>query len=417
MKIIVDGMGGDNSPIEIVKGSVDAVNEYDINIIIVGNEEIIIRELAKYKYPKEKIEILNATDVISNEDDPAFAIRRKKDSSMVVGLKALSDGLGDGFLSAGSTGALLAGGLFIIKRIEGIDRAALATAYPTLSGVSLLVDAGANVDCKPEYLNQFGIMGSIYMEHVMGIAKPKVGLVNIGIEEGKGNMLTKEAYKLLKQSPINFVGNVEGRELPTGNVDVILCDGFVGNVILKLTEGMAISIFSNLKKMFLENIGTKLGALLLKPQLKVFKGKMDYREYGGAPLLGTKKPIVKAHGSSDALAIKNAIKQLIHFIEKDVINIITKNINLNEDKNIGGNVMILERIKEIVVIQFNVESKDVNLDTSFRDDLNADSLDLVELIMALEDEFGLEIEDEEVEAIKTIGDVIDYLNKNLDEDI
>lgn len=331
MKIIVDGMGGDNSPVEIVKGSVDAVLEYDINIIIVGNEDIITRELNKYTYPKEKIELLHSEQVISNDEDPALAIRRKKDSSMVVGLKALSEGLGHGFVSAGSTGALLAGGLFIIKRIPGIDRAALAIGYPTLDGMALLVDGGANVDCKPEYLNQFGIMGSIYMEHVMGITNPKVGLVNIGKEEGKGNTLTKEAYELLKNSPINFIGNIEGRELPTGVADVILCDGFVGNIILKLTEGMAISIFDNLKEIFLKNTGTKIGALLLKPGLKEFKAKMDYREYGGAPLLGTKKPVVKAHGSSDALAIKNAIRQLIHFIEKDVINIISENFNRIEN--------------------------------------------------------------------------------------
>lgn len=329
MKIIVDGMGGDNSPIEIVKGSVDAVMEYGIDIIIVGNQDRIEEELSKYNYPKEKIEILNSSQIITNDEDPALAIRRKKDSSMVVGLKALSDGVGDGFLSAGNTGALLAGGLFIIKRIEGIDRAALASVYPTIKGLSLLVDAGANVDCKPEYLNQFAIMGSIYMENVMDINKPKVGLVNIGTEEAKGNTLTKDAYDLLKESPINFVGNVEGRELPAGAVDVIICDGFVGNIILKLTEGMAISIFDNLKRIFLKNIGTKLGAVLLKPGLKELKGKMDYREYGGAPLLGTRKPIVKAHGSSDALAIKNAIRQLISFIDKDVINIITENINNN----------------------------------------------------------------------------------------
>lgn len=327
MKIIVDGMGGDNSPIEIVKGSVDAVIEYGIDIIIVGDQIRITEELSKYNYPKEKIEIMNSSQIINNEDDPALAIRRKKDSSMVVGLRALDNGVGDGFLSAGSTGALLAGGLFIIKRIEGIDRAALASLYPHINGLSLLVDAGANVDCKPEYLKQFGVMGSIYMEHVMDINKPKVGLVNIGTEEGKGNTLTKEAYELLKNSPINFIGNIEARQLPTGAADVIICDGFVGNVILKLTEGMAISIFAYLKEIFLRNIGTKLGALLLKPGLKELKGKMDYREYGGAPLLGTRKPIVKAHGSSDALAIKNAIRQLINFIDKDVINIITKNIN------------------------------------------------------------------------------------------
>lgn len=329
MKIIVDGMGGDNAPIEIVKGVVDAVNDFNIDVILVGKEDILFQELSKYKYTEGKIEILNADDVISNDDDPALAIRRKKDSSMVVGLKALTEGIGDGFISAGSTGALLAGGLFIVKRIAGIERAALTTIYPTSKGISLLVDAGANVDCKPEYLKQFGIMGSIYMENVMGNNNPKVGLVNIGVEESKGNQLSKETYNLLKDSNINFIGNIEGRDIPTGNADVIVADGFVGNVVLKLTEGMAISIFDLLKIAFFENTKSKIGAMLLKPQLKNIKKKMDYREYGGAPLLGTKRPIVKAHGSSDALAIRNGIKQLMNFIEKDIIKIIEKNMNLD----------------------------------------------------------------------------------------
>lgn len=251
---------------------------------------------------------------------------------MVVGCKALADGIGDGFVSAGSTGALLASGLFIVKRIEGIDRAALTVIYPTLRGFSLLVDAGANVDCKPEYLHQFALMGSVYMEKVMGISSPTIGLVNIGTEKAKGNTLTKETYEILEKSDLNFKGNVEARELPRGAVDVIVSDGFAGNIILKLTEGMAISIFSILKDEFTKNLKTKLGAMLLKPELKNIKGRMDYREYGGAPLLGTKKPMVKAHGSSDAYAIKNAIKQLKIFIEKDVIKIIENNMDVQEKK-------------------------------------------------------------------------------------
>lgn len=333
MKIIVDGMGGDNAPVEIVKGTIDAVNEFNIDAIIVGKEDIIYRELKKYNYPKDRVEVLNAEDIITNEEDPALAIRRKKDSSLVVGCKALSDGMGDGFISAGSTGALLAGGLFIVKRIKGIERAALTSTYPTLDGVSLLVDAGANVDCKAEYLQQFGIMGSIYMEKVMGVKEPKVGLVNIGVEAGKGNQASKEAYELLNSADINFIGNIEGRTLPQGEVDVIVADGFVGNVILKLTEGFAMTMLDHLKEIFMENLRSKTGAMLVKPGLKSLKSKMDYREYGGAPLLGTKKPIVKAHGSSDALAVKNAIRQLINFIEKDVINIIEENINRIESDN------------------------------------------------------------------------------------
>lgn len=332
MKIIVDAMGGDYGPIEVVKGSIDAVNEYGINILLVGNEEMILKELEKYSYPKDKVEIIAANDVITNDDDPAIAIRRKKDSSMVVGANALSEGLGHGFISAGSTGALLAAGIFIVKRIEGIDRAGLSLLYPTLKGFSLLVDAGANVDCKAEYLYQFALMGSIYMEKVMNIISPSIGLVNIGSEKGKGNTLTKETYNIIEKSHLNFAGNVEARDLPSGVVDVIVADGFVGNIILKLTEGMAISIFSILKDEFTKNLRTKLGASLLKPELKNIKGRMDYREYGGAPLLGTRKPIVKAHGSSDAYAIKNGIRQLIRFVENDVIKLIEENIHIVDNK-------------------------------------------------------------------------------------
>ena len=239
MRIIVDGMGGDNAPTEIVKGSIDALNEYGIDLLIVGDENKIREELAKYSYSEDRVEVLHADDIISNDDDPALAIRRKKNSSLVVGLNALTDGKGDGFVSAGSTGALLAGGMLIVKRIKGIDRAALTSVYPTRNGLALLVDAGANTDSKAEYLRQFALMGSIYMEKVMGIENPKVGLANIGTEEGKGNELTKEAYSLLKNSNINFIGNIEGRTMPLGDADVIVADGFVGNMILKVTEGVA----------------------------------------------------------------------------------------------------------------------------------------------------------------------------------
>ncbi|MCF6466410.1 phosphate acyltransferase PlsX [Clostridium sp. Cult2] len=330
MKIIVDGMGGDNSPDEIVKGCVEAVNELNVNIIIVGKKEIIEGELSKYQFPQETIDIINATEVISNDEEPVLAIRRKKDSSIVVGLKALKEGKGDGFVSAGSTGALLSGGLFIVKRIDGIERAALATVYPTKKGISFILDVGANVDCKPEYLKQFAIMGSVYSEKVLGVKSPKIGLANIGTEKGKGNLLVRESYDLMEDLNINFVGNVEVRDIPEGIADVIVCDGFVGNVILKLTEGMAKTIFSSLKEEFVKSFKSKVGALMLKSQLKSFKGKLDYREYGGAPLLGLKQPVVKAHGSSDAFAIKNAIRQVKNFIEMDVINIIDKDINVIE---------------------------------------------------------------------------------------
>ncbi|GFN36377.1 phosphate acyltransferase PlsX [Tepidimicrobium xylanilyticum] len=332
MKVIVDGMGGDNSPEAIVEGCVSAVKELGVSVIIVGNKEIIDTELSKYDFPDEAIDIINSTEIITNDDEPAFAIRRKKDSSMVIGLKALKEGIGDGFVSAGSTGALLAGGLFIVSRIDGIERAALASVYPTIRGISLLLDLGANVDCKPEYLKQFAIMGSIYSEKVLKVEAPRVGLVNIGTERGKGNQLVQKAYELIENSNLNFIGNVEARDIPAGVADVLVCDGFVGNIILKLTEGMAKSLFSSLKEEFNKTFQSKVGAILLRKQLMNFKGMLDYREYGGAPLLGLKKPVVKAHGSSDAFAIKNAIRQVKDFIEMDVINIIEDDINASRNK-------------------------------------------------------------------------------------
>lgn len=329
MNIIVDGMGGDKGPEEIVKGCIDAIDELGISISIVGQKAILEKEISKYNTFKGLINIINATEVITNEEEAALAIRRKKDSSIVVGLKALKEGVGQGFVSAGSTGALLAGGLFITKRIRGIERAALATVYPTKKGISFILDVGANVDCKPEYLEQFATMGSIYSKKVLGVNSPKIGLANIGTEETKGNHLTKEAFKLIKDLNLNFIGNVEVRDIPEGVVDVIICDGFVGNTILKLTEGMAISLFSLLQEEFTKTLKSKLGALMLKNQLKSFKGKLDYREYGGAPLLGLKQPVVKAHGSSDAYAIKNAIRQVKTFIDMNVIEIIENATNLD----------------------------------------------------------------------------------------
>ena len=326
MKIILDTMGSDKGYGEIVKGAIDGVNELGVNIVLVGMEDLLKKELSKYNYPRDFIEILNAEEYISNEDEPVLAIRRKKNSSMVLGLEALAKGEGDGFVSTGNTGALLAGGLFIVKRVKGVERAALATVYPTRKGFSFMLDIGANVDSKPEYLLQFATMGSIYSEQVLGVKSPTIGLANIGVEEGKGNALVREAYKLLLDSNLNFIGNVEVRDIPEGIADVIVCDGFMGNTILKLTEGMAITMFSALKDEFTSSFKSKLGALMLKSQLKSFKDNLDYREYGGAPLLGLKKPVVKAHGSSDAFAIKNAIRQVKTFSDNNVIEIIEKNI-------------------------------------------------------------------------------------------
>lgn len=326
MRIIVDAMGGDNGPKEVVKGSIQAIKDFDITVVLVGNDKILKEELDINNYHGDRIEIVHADEVITNDDSPTMAIRRKKNSSMVIGLNCLNNGDGDAFISAGNTGSLLSGGIFLIKRIKEIERAAIATVYPTKMGMSLLLDAGANVDCKPQFLKQFAIMGSIYVEKVFGIETPKVGLINVGTEPEKGNILVKETYNLLESSNINFVGNIEARELPSGVVDVIVCDGFVGNVVLKLTEGLGQTIFSMLKEEFTSNTLSKMGALILKPQLKSFKDRFDYRQYGGAPLLGIKKPVIKAHGSSDALAFKNAIRQGILFVEKQVINKIEEDI-------------------------------------------------------------------------------------------
>lgn len=326
MRIIVDAMGGDNSIQATTLGSVEAVEELDLEVTLIGKKDLIEKELNKNNYTGNKIEIIHAEDIILNEDSPTLSIRRKKNSSMVVGFNKLKEGYGDAFISTGNTGALLAGGLFIIKRIEGIDRAAISSVYPTRDGMTLLLDMGANVDCKPEYLQQFAIMGSIYSEKVLGVKSPSVGLVNVGTEKEKGNILIKEAYELLTNSNINFYGNIEARDVPEGIVDVMICDGFVGNVILKLTEGLANLFFSTLKEEFKKSFSSKIGALMLKPQLKSFKERFDYREYGGAPLLGVRKPIIKAHGSSDGLAIKNAIKQAKIFTEGKVIDRIEEDV-------------------------------------------------------------------------------------------
>ncbi len=326
MRIAIDAMGGDHAPVETVKGAVLALKEINATMVLIGNEDAIKDELSKYEYDKSRIEIIATTEVIENEDKPVIAIRRKKDSSMVVGFDKVRTGEVDVLISAGNTGALLAGGLLRVGRIKGIDRPALTTVFPTFNGMFVLADVGANAECKARNLKEFGIMGSIYAKDVLGIESPKVGLVNIGTEEGKGTPIITEAYQLLKDTNLNFIGNVEARDIPERIADVLVCDGFTGNVILKLTEGVAKSFMSELKKMFLRSPISKLAALVLKKDLKAMKVEMDYTEFGGAPLLGLKAAIVKAHGSSNSKAIKNAVKYAEKYVSNNIIEKISKDI-------------------------------------------------------------------------------------------
>lgn len=327
MKILIDGMGGDNAPDEIVAGAVAASKEIDDEILIIGNEELITKSIEAHGYRGTQISVINATEMITNDEAPVKAVRTKKDSSIVKGLNMVKKGEADIFLSAGSTGALLAGGLFILGRIQGIDRPTLATVYPVIGKEpSLLVDTGANAECKPNNLFEFATMGSIYMEKVIGRKNPTVGLVNNGTEEGKGTTLTKAAYELIEKSDLNFIGSVEARELPNGACDVIVTDGFTGNAIIKLTEGMGLMVLRELKRRFLANTKSKLGALLLKDQLSGIKKEFNYAEYGGAPLLGVKGAMLKMHGSSDALAVKQTIIKAIPYVEGNVVDTIQNSV-------------------------------------------------------------------------------------------
>ena len=312
MKIIVDGFGGDNAPLAVLEGCAAAVKEYGVELIVTGDESIIKKTAAEHQISLDKIEIVHAPDVISMHDDPVSLLKAKSESSMAVAFKLLKEGKGDAFVSGGSTGAIVVGANFIVKRLKGIKRAGLATVIPTINGCYLLMDAGANLDCKPETLQYFGIMGSIYMNKVLGVKNPRVGLINVGTEDTKGGELQKEAYSLLQNSPINFTGNVEARAIPAGEVDVAVADGFTGNIVLKLTEGLG-SMFSKKIKGMFTGAG-KLAALMLMSKIKDFKKSMDYTEYGGAPLLGTALPVIKAHGSSNGYAFKNAIRQARDFV-------------------------------------------------------------------------------------------------------
>ena len=333
INVAVDAMGGDNAPVEIVKGVVEAVQANDhVKVYLTGQEEIVRKELEKYTYPEEQIEVVNATEVIETAEPPVMAIRRKKDSSIVKALNLVKDGTCDAYVSAGSTGATLVGGQVIVGRIKGVERPPLAPLIPTEKGCALLIDCGANVDARPSHLVQFAKMGSVYMESVMGIKNPRVGIVNIGAEEEKGNALVKETYPLLKNCPdIHFIGSVEARDIPAGAADVIVCEAFVGNVILKMYEGVGRSLIHKVKEGMMTSLRSKIGALLVKPALKETLKAFDLEQYGGAPLLGLKGLVVKTHGSSKAVEIKNSILQCITFTEQNINQKIKEKITMEEN--------------------------------------------------------------------------------------
>ncbi len=318
--IALDAMGGDNAPGEIVKGAIDAIlKEPNMKVFLVGKEDLINKELSKYQYPKEQLEVVPASEIIEMAEVPTNAIRKKKDSSMVVGMKMVKEGRADAFVSAGNSGAVLVGGQVIVGKIKGVERPPLAPLIPTKKGVSLLVDCGANVDARPSHLVQFAKMGSIYMEHVLGIKDPKVGIVNIGAEEEKGNALVKETFPLLKEEKdINFIGSVEARDIPYGKADVIVCEAFAGNIILKLYEGVGAVLLSKVKQGLLSSLRSKVGAVLIKPALKATLKEFDATEYGGAPLLGLKGLVVKTHGSSKAKEVTNTLMQCVTFKKQGI---------------------------------------------------------------------------------------------------
>ncbi len=327
-KVAVDAMGGDNAPAEIVKGAVDAVSSReDIKVFLVGQEDVVKEELKKYQYPGEQIEVVDAPEVIEMAEPPVQAIRKKKQSSMVVGMNMVKKKEADAFVSAGSSGAILVGGQTIVGRIRGIKRPPLAPVIPTEAGVSLLIDCGANVDARPEHLLQFAKMGSVYMEHVVGVKNPRVAIVNIGAEEEKGNALVKETFPLLRAcEDINFVGSIEAREIPHGGADVIVCEAFVGNVILKLYEGLSSTLIHVVKQGLMSTVKSKIGAALALPALKKTLKAFDGSQYGGAPLLGLNGLVVKTHGSSKAKEVTNSIFQCVTFREQNINEIIKSQI-------------------------------------------------------------------------------------------
>lgn len=321
MKIALDAFGGDYAPEMVVQGGLEAAEHYNTSVILVGDEQKI--EPLIYGKPGSKnVEIVHASEVIGMDESPVEAVRTKKDSSLVVAARLVREGRAAGMVSAGSTGAAMAASLFGMGRIKGVERPAITSLMPTLKGVCLIVDVGANVDCRPSQLVQFAKMGSLYSQRVLGVNQPRIGLLNIGEEPTKGNEAVQKAYQELSNLPLNFVGNIEGRDIPQGDVDVVVCDGFVGNIVLKFAEGLGNALFGMLKQEFTRTTKAKVGALMLKPGLKQIKKRMDYTEYGGAPLLGVKGVSIIAHGRSNAKAIRNAIRVAQEAAENQVVETI-----------------------------------------------------------------------------------------------
>lgn len=332
VNVAVDAMGGDNAPKEIVKGAIEAINENSkVKVYLVGKEDVLKAELAGYTYSDEQLIIVPANEIIENAEPPVMAIRKKKDSSIVKALYMVKDGTCDAYVSAGSTGATLVGGQIIVGRIKGVERPPLAPLIPTENGCSLLIDCGANVDARPSHLVQFAKMGSIYMESIMGVKNPKVAIVNIGAEEDKGNALVKETFPLLKNCPdINFIGNIEARDIPAGMADVVVCEAFVGNVILKTYEGVGAVLIKKVKAGMMTTLRSKIGALLVKPALKNTLKAFDLEQYGGAPMLGLNGLVVKTHGSSKSVEIKNSILQCVTFKEQKINEKIKEKITVQD---------------------------------------------------------------------------------------
>ncbi len=325
-KVVVDAFGGDYAPEQIVEGALQAAKQDGINVILTGDEQRL-KALVGARAGSERIEIVHAPEIIQMDEAPVEAVRGKKESSLTVGAQLVRDREAGALVSAGSTGATLAASLFVIRRIKGVERPAITSFMPTRTGMSLIVDAGANVDCRPSQLVQFAKMGAIYAEHVLKVHQPKVGLLNIGHEPGKGNQLAQQAYQLLEESSLNFIGNLEGRDVTRGDADVIVCDGFVGNVVLKFAEGLAETLFGMMKEEFTTSVVRQAGALLLRPGLKQIQKRVDYTEYGGAPLLGVDGVVIIAHGGSNAKAIYNAVKVAKEGISHGLVDIISEEIS------------------------------------------------------------------------------------------